>query len=60
VLIFLNSVDKVKQQLTNILGGSHNLSEFMVAADLPGKTKVHNLNVTQREAAGQQDVLRLR
>lgn len=30
-----------------------------MAADHPGQAEVHNLNVTQRRAAGQQDVLRL-
>ncbi len=50
---------EAEHQLTNVLRSSHNLSELLVAADHSGQTKVHDLNVTQRRAAGQQDVLRL-
>lgn len=48
-----------QHRLTNVLWSSHNLSELPVAADHPGQTKVHDLDVPQRRAAGQQDVLRL-
>lgn len=50
---------EAEHQLTDVLRSSHNLSELLVAADHSGQTKVHDLNVPQRRAAGQQDVLRL-
>lgn len=50
---------KKRGGLTNVFWSSHDLPELLVAADHPGQTKVHDLDVAQRRTAGQQDVLRL-